>query len=212
MPEACVRRSATWIIALVVLCSAGVAVGQEVEAPTGIAELSAARAEASRAHLGRVGVWGSVNALGGAALLLGTRRSAHPARWGFGLQSAAWGVINTGIAVAGLVNSGGAGATGWTDAFDAERTYHDILLLNLGLNVAYMGVGTAMLVAGYREVRSAESWRGHGAALILQGAGLLMLDLLAFVGSRTRLAELVGMAGHLTGGASYDGWFVAVSF
>ena len=212
MPDTGVRRSAAWITALVVLCSTGSAMGQEVDSTTEIAGLMSARAEASRSHLWRVGVWGSMNALGGAALLIGTSRTSNPTRWGFGLQSAAWGVINTGIAVTGLLTSGGPGATGWAQAFGAERTYHDILLLNLGLNVAYMGVGTVMLVAGYREVRSAASWRGHGAALIVQGAGLLALDLLAFVGSRTRLSELVGMAGHLTAGSSHNGWFLAVGF
>jgi sulfite exporter TauE/SafE len=73
----------------------------------------------------------------------------------------------------------------------AERQFHDILLFNLGLNVAYSAVGATMLGAGYRDVTSAGRWRGFGTSLILQGAGLLVLDGIAFFASRARLGTLL---------------------
>jgi len=155
------------------------------------------RQKAERAHLWRIAAWGGLNAAGGLALVLGTGRDQRPGWWGFGAQSGLWGVVNIGIATAGLLSSADPNAT-YDAALSAERTYHDILLFNLGLNVAYSAVGTTLVAVSYRGVKSARSLRGHGTSLILQGAGLIVFDAIAFLGSRTRLAGLVDMAGSLS--------------
>jgi len=145
---------------------------------------------AKRGHLWRVAAWGGTNALGGLALAWATSRSQRSARWHFGAMSAGWGIVNVGIAAAGLV--GTSSPPGDLPAvLAAERQFHDILLFNLGLNVAYSAVGATMLGAGYRGVSSAERWRGFGTSLVLQGAGLLVLDGIAFFASRTRLSDLL---------------------
>lgn len=146
--------------------------------------------QAERAHLMRVAGWGGLNVAGGLALAWASSRSAQQARWSFGMMSAGWGVVNIGIGAVALATTSPPAAT--TDAvLGAERTFHDLLLLNLGLNVGYMGVGTAMLVAGTRDVAAADAWRGYGSALILQGLGLLVLDGIAFLASRMRLSTLL---------------------
>ena len=161
--------------------------------------LMRAHEQAQRSHLWRVAVWGGANLAAGIALMGASRRSSHPARFGYGLQSGIWGAVNLGIVGVGLSGGGPGAATGaLAPALDAVRGYHDILLLNMGLNVAYTGVGAALLAAGYRDVESAASWRGHGAALIVQGLGLLALDGMALWGARGRLAELVDLAGRAT--------------
>lgn len=154
--------------------------------------------DAQSDHLWRVAAWGGANVAGGLALVLASDRSARPARWSFGAMSAGWGAVNVGIAVLGGLAGDGALATTASAALDAERTFHDVLLLNLGLNVAYAGVGATMLTAGYRDVSNAGEWRGFGTSLILQGAGLLVLDGIAFVASRSRLADLLDVAGHVS--------------
>jgi len=146
--------------------------------------------EAERDHLWRVGVWGGVNALGGLALVLGTSRARRSARWHFGGMTAGWGAVNVGIATVGLWASSPP-APNPAAVLAAERQFHDILLFNLGLNVAYSAVGGTMLAAGYRDVAAAGRWRGFGTSLILQGAGLLVLDGIAFFASRARLADLL---------------------
>ncbi|WP_245846039.1 DUF6992 family protein [Longibacter salinarum] len=168
------------------------------------------RMAAERAHLWRVAAWGSVNALGGLALILGASRPERPAWWGFGAQSGLWGVVNIGIATAGLV-SGDDPTRGYEAAVSAERFYHDILLFNLGLNVAYSSVGTTLVLLSYRGVDSARALRGHGSSLIMQGAGLFVLDLIAFLGSRTRLTGLLDMAGSLSGRALPTGFAFTLS-
>ena len=165
---------------------------------------------AQRHHLWRIAAWGGLSAVSGLALMAGSRRSTQPARWGFGLQAGAWGIINVGIATVGLTSLD-APPTDVTDLVDAERSLHDILLFNLGLNVAYSGVGAAMVAASYQGVDHARSWRGHGSALILQGAGLFVLDGIAFLAVRSRLADLIGMAGDLSARATPLGVVLTVS-
>ena len=79
---------------------------------------------------------------------------------GFWGMSAAWGVINAGIAYAGLL--GGEPEVG------GLRTF---LLVNAGLDVLYIAAGTYLLF------RPEEVWRGAGWAVIVQGAFLLVFDL-----------------------------------
>lgn len=145
---------------------------------------------AKEAHLWRVGVWGGMNALGGLALVWGTNRERRSAPWHFGAMSAGWGAVNVGIATVGLLAMNDPPTTS-SAVLSAERQFHDILLFNLGLNVGYSAVGATMLGAGYWGVSNAGRWRGFGTSLILQGAGLLVLDGIAFVASRTRLTSLL---------------------
>ena len=146
--------------------------------------------DAKRAHLWRVGAWGGVNALGGLALVWASSRSAQSTRWHFGAMSAGWGLVNAGIAAGGLLASGPPPAEPGP-LLAAERQFHDILLLNLGLNVAYSAVGATMLGASYYGIDNVGRWRGFGTSLILQGAGLLVLDGIAFWASRGRLSSLL---------------------
>jgi hypothetical protein len=143
-----------------------------------------------------VAAWGGANVLGGLALAWGTSRSHRSARWHFGAMSAGWGAVNVGIATAGLLASSAPSPTP-SAVLTAERQFHDILLFNLGLNVAYSAVGGTMLGAGYQDVSNAGRWRGFGTALLLQGAGLLVLDGIAFFASRARLADLLGSGADL---------------
>jgi len=151
---------------------------------------SAQLGDAKQAHLWRVGAWGGVNALGGLALVWASSRSTQSTRWHFGAMSAGWGLVNIGIAAGGLLGSGAPPAEAGP-LLAAERQFHDVLLLNLGLNVAYSAVGATMLGASHYGVDNVGRWRGFGTSLILQGAGLLVLDGIAFWASRGRLSSLL---------------------
>ena len=148
--------------------------------------LIVARHRAERAHLARVGFWGGANIALGVALLLATRRAEHPGRHAFGVQTLAWGAVNTGIAAVGWWMLAPPDPSNSLAGLRAENTYYDVLLVNMGLNVGYMGVGAALWAAGRHGVRSAASWRGHGRAVVLQGLGLFVLDGIALLASRSR--------------------------
>lgn len=160
-----------------------------------VAALSDALHADQRAHLWRVGVWGGANLAGGLALLAAS--DSGSLRRGFGIQSAAWGAVNIGIATVGLQRGPGDSGAALADALGAEQGYAGLLLLNLGLNIAYSAVGATMVLASYKDVRRPEVWRGHGAALIVQGLGLFLLDGVAYLGSRTRLGALTDLAQHV---------------
>jgi len=176
---------------------------------TNITDLSEQRQASERRHLIRVLAWGGSNVLGGAALLASGRDDAVR---GFGQQSALWGAVNVGIAAVGLLGGGPPPDAAFGEAVRAERRYHDILLANLGLNVGYMGVGTAMVVAAGEGVDRNDAWRGHGTALILQGMGLLVLDAISWVASRSRLGKLLSMPGDTSAAATPGGLGVTVRF
>jgi len=176
---------------------------------TNITDLSEQRQASERRHLIRVLAWGGSNVLGGAALWASGRDDAVR---GFGQQSALWGAVNVGIAAVGLLGGGSPPDAAFGEAVRAERRYHDILLANLGLNVGYMGVGTAMVVAAGEGVDRNAAWRGHGTALILQGMGLLALDAISWVASRSRLGKLLSMPGDTSAAATPGGLGVTVRF
>ncbi len=166
--------------------------GAEAPAPVPqVNELVLARMEAERAHLHRVGWWGLMNLVGGAALWASASED-EPGRGAFGMQTAGWGLVNGAIALAGLRWGGGDPPDQPGAALAAESRYAHILLVNLGLNAGYMGVGTTLAVVG----RDQEGWderRGHGTAVVVQGFGLLVLDLVAYLQSRERLRGFQGL-------------------
>jgi hypothetical protein len=152
--------------------------------------LNTALHEGQRAHLKRVALWGALNLAAGAALFGASDREGHPTRRTLGLQSAAWGAINLGIAGWGFMSGPPEAATTLATALAAEDRWAHILLVNLGLNVGYMAVGTALVVAADRGLRSGPDVKGHGAAVVLQGAGLMVLDGLAWAASTERMTAL----------------------
>jgi hypothetical protein len=185
------------MLPVLLLAAMGAASERAVAQLDGSAWQADARAlpEAQRAHLWRVGAWGAANVVLGASLLAASCRGDQPARHGFGVQSAAWGAINVGIAAVGLSGGLGDPAASLADAIRAENGYADVLLLNLGLNVGYAGVGAALVAVGHRAGIESPSTRGalrgHGWALVLQGAGLLVLDGIAWLDGRVRLGRLL---------------------
>lgn len=181
-------------------------------ASEGVRELSAALRADQAAHLRRVGVWGAANAAGGLLLLALSDGEANPGRRGFAMQTAAWGAINTGIAAVGLLRGPGETTDVWADAHASENGYADVLLVNLGLNVGYAAVGGTLIAAASQGVPNPDAWRGHGAALIVQGAGLFVLDGIAYLASRRRMDGLVGRVERVAIAPSSEGVRVTARF
>jgi len=97
--------------------------------------------------------------------------SANPTARAFGQQTAGWGAINTAIAGFGAWRSRAHPA----EAVGLRRT----LLVNAGLDVGYVAAGAH--IAHHRPTFggrvSANTARGHGLAVVVQGLGLMALDL-----------------------------------
>jgi hypothetical protein len=127
---------------------------------------------AERAHLVRLLAWGGGSVLAGTALLAwlhaGRRRSALLQH--FGVQTAAWGVVELVlgvIALASLAPRDLAGAT------RLDR----LLWLNVGLDAGYLLVGLTLLATGWACSRRL-ALVGAGLAIVVQGIALALLDML----------------------------------
>ncbi|MGU3431830.1 DUF6992 family protein [Actinomycetes bacterium M1A6_2h] len=113
----------------------------------------------------RLTVWGGSSVvLGGALALTGS----SPAIRAFGIQSAGWGAIDLLIAGAGSLSK----------KPPKSSTLRKTLWVNAGLDVGYIAAGAHVAVrkplfGGRITPREA---LGHGVAVIVQGAALLVLD------------------------------------
>jgi len=113
--------------------------------------------EELRAHLVRLAIWSGLSLIGG--LLLLTRRPPELLR-GLAILTIGWAVVNLAIAF-----------FSWRGSPPTEmRALREFLMLNLGLNVGYIGVGVTMAILGSPFVR------GAGIAVAIQGFALLVLD------------------------------------
>ncbi len=157
--------------------------------------LGAARVSAERAHLWRVGAWGAANVAAGTVLLV--TADGRAGRRAFGVQTLAWGAVNTGIAAIGLLRAAPDSALALGDALRAEAHLADVLWLNIGLDAGYMAVGATLWIVAARGVQNSDAWRGHGRAVVLQGAALLALDAVVVAGSSGRFEALARLAGDV---------------
>ena len=141
----------------------------------------------------RVGAWGAASVALGATLLATADGDAHPGRRAFGIQSAAWGAVNTGIAAFGLTRGAADSLSTLAGALHAESGLGDVLWLNVGLDAGYMAVGATLWIVASKGVSNPARWRGHGQAVLLQGAALLALDAVVLAGSHGRLEALTNL-------------------
>ncbi len=165
------------------LAAAPPAHAQEPSTRAAVASLGQAHADASSHHLTLVGAWGAANLVAGSTILLITPPGGVRS---FGLQSALWGATNVSIAMIGLASQPDQPASSLAAISAAEDRMQRVLRLNLALNVGYVAVGTAMLVGARSSDPHADLWRGHGAAVAVQGLALIVLDGAAYAASRRR--------------------------
>jgi hypothetical protein len=126
---------------------------------------------AERAHLTRLVLWGASSVLAGTGLLatLGARRAHAPFLTHFAIQTAAWGVVHLARA-----------AFAWRrlaerDLMGATRLAN-LLWLNTGLDVWYIGAGVTLAIAGWVLGRRLGAV-GGGVGIVVQGVALLVLDI-----------------------------------
>jgi len=113
----------------------------------------------------RLARWGTASVLVGGALALPRRTRA------FGVQTLMWGAIDVALAL----------FTRQRSEIPKKRMLRRILLANAALDVGYMATGAHLAVrtptfGGRLSVAEA---RGHGLAVIIQGAALFVIDLAA---------------------------------
>jgi hypothetical protein len=123
-----------------------------------------------RAHLQRLLLWGMTSAVCGLVLLAVTRRTRLRSSllFHFGLQTAAWGLVD-------LVLAGNAWWALALRDLQSATQLDRFLWLNVGLDIGYIATGATVAVSAWLLGRRAGGI-GAGIAIVTQGLGLLLLD------------------------------------
>ncbi|WP_080055872.1 DUF6992 family protein [Spirosoma aerolatum] len=94
-----------------------------------------------------------------------------------------WNLVNLGIAGAGLLSSRRSQKGNETlgDAVRKHETMKQILLLNTGLDVAYVIGGAYLRERAETRPDQADQLRGYGKSIMVQGGFLLAFDLVNYL-------------------------------
>lgn len=110
----------------------------------------------------------------------------------FYIMNGAWGVINLGFALPGLLGKPKYGANVW-DVQRRQTNVEKLFLANAALDLAYIMRGTYYLEKAKHQTDALEAQRsrGFGNAIVIQGAGLFLFDLtMTFLSNRNRKKHL----------------------
>ncbi len=95
--------------------------------------------------------------------------------------NAAWNIVNLGIAAFGYFNAVNSDPSSMTnlEIIKDFNSLQNLLLLNAGLDVAYIATGF-YLKERSKNSSSSERLRGYGNSLLLQGGFLLVFDIVLY--------------------------------
>ncbi len=144
-------------------------------------EAKARHLRVQRRGMGVLASWSVLNLAGGG---VGAAIAEDPRAQPFWGGNAGWNVVNLGIATAGLA-SVGARRRAVQEPADLLRSQQNLersLLLNIGLDVAYVVAGLALRERGLRVDDPA--LLGLGDALLVQGGFLFAFDIGLFTASK----------------------------
>ncbi|MEQ1565542.1 MAG: hypothetical protein ABMA64_07890 [Myxococcota bacterium] len=131
--------------------------------------------------------WSVVNLAGGG---IGAALADTPRADAFWLGTAGWNVVNAGIAGAGLATLP-ARRRATLDVSGVRRqadTFERTLLVNIGLDVAYLAASGWLIERGRRV--GDDQLRGLGTAVLAQGGFLLVYDSTLYAASTRKTAPL----------------------
>ncbi len=100
----------------------------------------------------------------------------------FHQMNVAWNAVNLTLAGVGYFSAKRADISSYNLSKTVTEQYkiQKILLLNTGLDVAYMAGGLYFLERSKVEEDNAEQWKGYGQSLILQGGFLFVFDIFQY--------------------------------
>lgn len=119
-----------------------------------------------------LGSWGIANTATG---LIAYGTASGQARY-FHQMNAGWGIINTGLAVAGFLGSKKEDVNAYSLArtIKSQHNIEKVLLLNAGLDIGYIAAGAWLNERGV--TKNSARLQGYGKSVMMQGAFLLIFD------------------------------------
>jgi hypothetical protein len=113
--------------------------------------------------------------LGVPLALIGRKMDSAPVSQ-FGRQNAAWGAVDATIVGVGLIARRKRGVLSDDQAKHEIRKLRNVLAINALADVGYIAGGIAIAARSRRGVSPLRMGAGDGAAIVVQGAFLLVLD------------------------------------
>lgn len=120
------------------------------------------------------GVYGNLNAAGEAKYF-------HQMNW-------MWNTVNASLVAISVISNRKLPAEGHTtqSVMNRAEKYQKVFLINAGLDMMYMGAGSALIARSRRGIERADQFSGYGKSLIMQGAFLMLFDLGMFAVNRNQ--------------------------
>lgn len=155
-----------------------------------------------------LGAWAAANIVQGTISASNTKGSEHY----FHQMNAYWNSVNLAIAGVGLLGIRKQLKKEHTMGFNLKAQYQleKILLVNTGLDLAYITTGLYLKERGLRLNNTRN--QGYGNSLLLQGAFLLVFDLIQYGQHRKNTKWLEGKLDQLQMGVSSNGLALSYRF
>lgn len=135
--------------------------------------------KANRIGMVSLVTWSTANLAGG---LYYRSKTTQTTKY-FHEMNAMWNTVNLGIGVAGLIQQFNQKEVDYPEYLKLQKKYERVFLINSGLDLIYIGVGSAMAFSSKSNARST----GYGQSLMLQGGYLLFFDgLMYFIHRKNR--------------------------
>jgi hypothetical protein len=137
-----------------------------------------------------LGTWGLSNALIGA---YGSTKGGSLESKSFHQMNMGWGLINLGIAGFGYYSAlkGAGNSIEPLALLQENQNLKSILLLNTGLDVAYMATGLYLMEKDKSAIKNSGRLKGFGKSLVMQGAFLFVFDLGMYLNFNKQTKEIV---------------------
>jgi hypothetical protein len=138
-----------------------------------------------------LGTWAVVNLILGAVGSFRTRGQTQA----FHQMNAYWNVVNLGIAAYGFWQATQVAALNFWEVLVAQQEIEKILLANAALDFGYIALGLYLIERGRRTEK--DKWLGFGKSIVLQGAFLLLFDVILYGFQQQLGIELVELGKSL---------------
>jgi len=143
-----------------------------------------------------LGSWATLNIISGS---VGFFSSSESVKY-FHQMNTAWNIVNLSIAGFGYHGASRLDPNlGYTEALEKMRSFDKILLINAGLDLAYIGAGAWLWKRGINK--SSDRQIGYGKSVILQGSFLLLFDTALYLIHNKNTQKIL----HLTEQLSFTG-------
>ena len=147
--------------------------------------LNSSRIVINKTAMFTLGAWALGN-IAANSTLLALQSNLAPSERGsayyFQQMSVFWNVVNLGLAASGLYGAYTENPAGMSlfESIDKQSSIERILLLNVGLDCAYIAAGAWMLERSTNKQDASSLWKGYGQSLLVQGAFLLVFDVVVY--------------------------------